>query len=281
MIIGEIYKKEELNILNLDAYVINVAHFSSPSSSYFTIEEAEEIIKESKKPVFLKLMPLYKDEDFLGLRNLLKRMKGIKGLIFQDLGLVSLIEEILPDAELIYDPRTFVTTKEDSLYFKNTNIHTLGLSTTLNLKELDQVLDGSDVSYMGHVFGFEEMFYSERKHFSNYKEEYGFLDLKDKYDVYLKEETRNDFYHALEDERGFYIFRDKKINMFDFLDHFKRCKYLFLERIFISDDEYKDAVNLFNGTITRDEFISIHKEKFDTGFLFREVGLLWGNKDEA
>ena len=45
MIIGEIYKKEELNILNLDAYVINVAHFSSPSSSYFTIEEAEEKIR--------------------------------------------------------------------------------------------------------------------------------------------------------------------------------------------------------------------------------------------
>ena len=50
MILAEIKSKSELNIINSDAIVINIAHFSSPSDSLISINEAKEIIKESTKP---------------------------------------------------------------------------------------------------------------------------------------------------------------------------------------------------------------------------------------
>lgn len=271
MILAEIKSKSELNIINSDAIVINIAHFSSPSDSLISINEAKEIIKESTKPVFLKLLPLYKDEDYKELENLFKEIKGISGIIFQDLGLISLKNKNIPDALMIYDSNNFITSSADSSFFKDDDVEALTLSTTLSLKEVDEVLKDTSFKYMVHTFGYIEMFYSYRKHFTNYSKEYNIINLKDDYDVYIKEESRDEYFRTLENDRGFYIFRDKKINLYDFLDHFKKCDYLLLDRIFINDEEYFDTVNLYKGLMERSEYISKYKEKFDTGFLFKIV----------
>ena len=186
MILAEIKSKSELNIINSDAIVINIAHFSSPSDSLISINEAKEIIKESTKPVFLKLLPLYKDEDYKELENLFKEIKGISGIIFQDLGLVSLKKKCLPDALMIYDSNNFITSSADSSFFKDDDADALTLSTTLSLKEVDEVLKDTSFKYMVHTFGYIEMFYSYRKHFTNYSKEYNIINLKDDYDVYIK-----------------------------------------------------------------------------------------------
>ena len=271
MILAEIKSKSELNIINSDAIVINIAHFSSPSDSLISINEAKEIIKESTKPVFLKLLPLYKDEDYKELENLFKEIKGISGIIFQDLGLISLKNKYIPDALMIYDSNNFITSSADSSFFKDDDVDALTLSTTLSLKEVDEVLKDESFSYMAHAFGYIEMFYSYRKHFTNYSKKYNIINLKDDYDVYIKEESRDEYFKTIENDRGFYIFRDKKINLYDFLDHFKKCDYLLLDRIFINDEEYYDTINLYKGLIERNKYINKYKEKFDTGFLFKIV----------
>ena len=277
MILGEIYKKEELNTFNLDGIIINISHFSSPTFSSLSIDEAKKIIKESTKPVFVKLMPLYKDEDYPSLKELFLNLDGIEGIIFQDLGLVTLKKELNLNYKMIYDSSTFITTSYDAPYFIGSGVDTLTLSTTLTLAETDNILKNSNASYMAHVYGYEEMFYSLRKHLSNYSKVYNFKDLKNKDNISLKEETRESLFKTLEDDYGFYIYRDKKINLFDFLDHYKRADYLFLNRIFISDTEYKDTIDLFKGIIKRDDYIKKYPEKFDTGFLFKQVGLLYGD----
>lgn len=277
MILGEIYKKEELNTFNLDGIIINISSFSSPTFSSFSIDDAKEIIKTSTKPVFVKLMPLYKDKDYPRLKELLLNLKGIKGIIFQDLGLATLKKELNLDYKMIYDPTTFITTSYDTSYFKGSGVDTLSLSTTLTMSETDNLLKDKDNSYMAHVYGYQEMFYSYRKHFTNYSKVYNFKDLKNKDNISLKEETRDALFKTLEDDYGFYVYRDKKINLFDFIDHYKDIDYMVLDRIFISDNEYKDTIDLFKGIIKRDDYIKKYPEKFDTGFLFKQVGLLYGD----
>ena len=42
-------------------------------------------------------------------------------------------------------------------------------------------------------------------------------------------------------------------------------------------EEYKDTIDLFKGIIKREDYIKKYPDKFDTGFLFKQVGLLYGD----
>ncbi|MCR5741543.1 MAG: U32 family peptidase [Gammaproteobacteria bacterium] len=271
MILAEIKGREELNTIKADGYIINISSFSYPSLISIPLDEALEIIKESDKPIFVKLMPMYKTSDYPKLTELFKSLKGVKGIIFQDLGLVPLKNKYLKDALMIYDSNNFITTSEDYNFFKGTGVDILTLSTTLSLSELDSIMKNINYSYMAHVYGYIEMFYSKRMHFTNYSNEYNHESLKGEGDLSLKEETRDVFFKTIEDEEGFHIYRDKCINLFDFKDHFSGCEYLMLDRIFIEDCEYYDSVNLFNGSLDRGEYVKKYSNKFDTGFLFKIV----------
>ena len=274
MILSELKSIKELNLNMADGYILNVSHLSSPSDITMSISEVNEVVKATSKPVFLKLNLLYMDKDYPSLEEVFKNVKGIKGIIFQDFGLIPLKNKYNKDLVMIYDSSNFITTSFDYLYFENSGVDTLTLSNTLTLKELDSVIN-APYSYASHVYGYQEMFYSYRKHFSNYSKEYGFKDLKDKYNISLKEETRDQLFKTVEDENGFYIFRDKLINVYDFMDHFKKCDYLILDRLFISDEEYLDTVKLYKGIMERCEYVSKYNAQFDTGFLFKNVGKLF------
>lgn len=274
MILSELKSIKELNFNMADGYILNVSHLSSPSDITMSISEVNEVVKATSKPVFLKLNLLYMDKDYSSLEEVFKNVKGIKGIIFQDFGLVPLKNKYNKDLVMIYDSSNFITTSLDYLYFENSGVDTLTLSNTLTLKELDSVIN-TPYSYASHVYGYQEMFYSYRKHFTNYSKEYGFKDLKNKYNISLKEETRDQLFKTVEDENGFYIFRDKLINVYDFMDHFKKCDYLILDRIFISDEEYLDTVKLYKGIMERCEYVAKYNAQFDTGFLFKNVGKLF------
>ena len=274
MILSELKSIKELNLNMADGYILNVSHLSSPSDITMSLDEVNEVVKATSKPVFLKLNLLYMDKDFDALESVFKNVKGIKGIIFQDFGLIPLKEKYNKDLVMIYGSSNFITTSLDYLYFKNSGVDTLTLSNTLTLKELDEVVN-TEYSYAAHAYGYQEMFYSYRKHFTNYSKEYGFKDLKDKYNISLKEETRDQFFKTVEYETGFYIFRDKLINIYDFLDQFKKCDYLILDRLFINDEEYLDTVKLYKGITSRSEYVSKYNAQFDTGFLFKNVGKLF------
>nr|MCR5564564.1 U32 family peptidase [Gammaproteobacteria bacterium] len=261
MILSELKSIKELNLNMADGYILNVSHLSSPSDITMSINKVNEVVKATSKPVFLKLNLLYMDKDYVSLEEVFKNVKGIKGMIFQDFGLIPLKEKYNKDLVMIYDSSNFITTSLDYLYFKNSGVDTLTLSNTLTLKELDEVVN-TDYSYAAHAYGYQEMFYSYRKHFTNYSKEYGFKDLKDKYNISLKEETRDQLFKTVEDENGFYIFRDKLINIYDFMDHFKKCDYLILDRLFINDEEYLDTVKLYKGITSRSEYISKYNSPF-------------------
>ena len=158
MILSELKSIKELNLNIADGYILNVSHLSSPSNITMSINEVNEVVKATSKPVFLKLNLLYMDKDYASLEEVFKNVKGIRGMIFQDFGLIPLKEKYNKDLVMIYDSSNFITTSLDYLYFKNSGVDTLTLSNTLTLKELDEVVN-TDCSYAAHAYGYQEMFY--------------------------------------------------------------------------------------------------------------------------
>ena len=273
MILIELYQKDEIKTMNADGYVVSVCDFSSPCLSPLKIEDINWLTSNTVKPVFLKLLPLYHDQDYAGLKKLLQDVRGIKGLIFEDLGLIPLVKELNIDYEMIYDPGTFNTVKEDALYFKNTRVACLTISREISLKEIDNMLvDNQEMDYAYHAYGYLPMFYSLRKHLDNFSHYEPIGDLNFRNDLSIKEETRQEHYPIYEDNYGFYVFRDKIQNIYDFVSHFSKIKYLILDRIFIDKETYQDVIDLYMNRMKRDDFLKNHPLKFDTGFLFKAVG---------
>ncbi len=271
----EIKSREELNTINSYGYVISV---SSVSSSPFniTLDDALDILNNSNgKNIYLKLNLLYHDKDYPIVLDYVKKMYPmLTGIIFQDLGLVTLFEQNNIKLDLIYDPGTFNTVYEDTLFFKDTSISTISLSREISLSEIDAFLKNKkEMCYLYHAYGHMLMFYSLRKHFTNFRlHEESFPIIKDDYNVYLKEETRNEFYPAYEDKHGFFIYRDEVINIYKYIDHFDNIDYLMLDRPYISDSEYKDTISLYNGLIDYTEYKKKYPDQTD-GYFFKVMGV--------
>jgi len=275
MIISYLFNKSEIEYMSLGFIVaLDKLSFKMPKS--FSVDEIKDIKNSTSKLVFLDLRPIYHEVDFDDLDNAIKELSNLDGFLFSDLGLYNLFKKYDVVDKAIYIPLTFNSTSYDIDFFYESGIHNLVLSSDLTKRRIDEILNSKDDSIYSYIgFGYPQIFYSYRKHFSNYDKYYKTNNnLKDSFDVTLKELTRNDFYHAIECDKGFRIFKDKLFNGIFDLD-INRFKYVFLDRIFVNDELYFDTVKLYNNELPKEEYLSRYKlDLFDNSILFNEVGLL-------
>ena len=94
-------------------------------------------------------------------------------------------------------------------------------------------------------------------------------------DITIKEETRNEHYKVIEDSRGFRIYKDKIFNSYKVIDKLNDDINLIINREFINDELYFDAISLFKKEMNYQDFINKYgDELFTDGYLFHETGLL-------
>ena len=280
MIITYLYDLSELNKMG-DVIVLNVKDYSFDNGHNFSVDEILDIKSKTEKKIFLSLTPLYHDKDFDGLEDVIKRLKDLDGFIFQDLGLIDIFLKLNITNKAIYAPETFITNHIDKEYFSVIGINKFLISREITLEDIKMILKFKGSSkYMYSAFGYQMLFYSYRPHLSNFKSKYNLKEnLKGNLNLSIKEETRCEFYRVIEDNLSFRIYKDKILNTFDDIKELP-LDMIILDRIFIDDDMYFDAVSLFKGELTQEEFYNKYsKDLFEKGYLYKETGLL--KEDEA
>lgn len=283
MILSELRKTDELDKLSTPGIILYEENLSCAFKDKFSISSIKEIKNKTDKKVFLSLMPLYHDNDYEKLKETISELQNLDGFFFQDLGLVSIFNELGIIDKAIYYPLTFINNYYDAYFLSEKfSLKHFQISKEITLSEIDEILlKNSNVCYSYSIFGYQNIFYSLRQHLSNYKEHVSLKeDLHNSFDLTIKEETRDEFYKVLEDKYGFYIFKDKIFLGFNYLKHFDKCEYLILNREFISDEMYFDTISLFNNDLPYDEYLKRYSICIDEGYLFKPVGLLKEKKDE-
>ena len=281
MILTYLYDINELNMMG-DAIVLSLKDYSFTHKKIYSIDEIKDIKNSVDKKVFLSITPLFHEDELDGLRYAIKELSNLDGYIFQDLGLVEIFKEFNILDKAIYAPETFITNHIDKDYFKNTGLNQFMISREITLNDIKTILDKKeDTKYLFQAFGYSMMFYSFRHHYSNFIKHYNLnLDLKDDFNLLIKEETRKEYYKAIEDNRGFRIYKDKIFSAYKELNEISP-DYVLLERVFINDDMYFDSVKLFKGEISIGDFYNKYdKHQFDNGYLYHEVGLLREDSNE-
>ena len=277
MILSYLYDLSEIEYM-ADIIVLTLKDYSFSHKKSFTVDEILDIKQKTNKKVFLSITPLFHEDELDDLKEIIKKLSVLDGFIYQDLGLVEIFNENNILNKTIYAPETFITNHQDKDYFKDSNINKFLISREITLNDIKAILDKKeDTEYMYQAFGYSMMFYSYRKHFKNYFNHYNEdVDLKNRFDISIKEENRNELYKAIEDNRGFRIYKDKILNAYIETKDLN-LDYILLERVFISDEMYFDAIKLFKGELSIGDFYKkYNKSNFDKGYLYHEVGLLKG-----
>jgi len=277
MILTYLYDLDELNKMG-DIIILNIKDYSFSLPKMYSISEAKELIsKYQDKKFIININPLYHNSELDKLKYLINELKDAYGFLFQDLGLVKYFKEFNILSKAIYAPETFITNEIDKEYFKQAGINNLLLSREITLNDINLIVKNKEnTKYFYSSFGYQMMFYSYRKHFSNFVNEYNLnLDLNNKFNISIKEDTRNELYKTIEDSRGFRIYRDKVFNAYNDIKDID-IDYLILDRIFIDDNMYFDTINLYKGLLSYNEYMKKYHDKVDSGYLYKEIGLLKG-----
>jgi len=243
-------------------------------------------IIDSKKEIYLLINKVIHEEDLLLLRKLLElaKEKEVSGIVVSDITAIIIAEELGIEDRIIYQPGTMNTNSFDNEYFFKKGIKGITLSKEITLEEIQKFFLNKkiELSIIGH--GYLDMFYSKRKLLTNYFIYKG-IDRKnivDNYDFRLKEEIRSESnYPILEDRFGTHIFRDKALESFmEFEILSQNINDFFLERIFIDDEEYYQALASYQNLKQAKAFLNKYGNHYNKGFYYLYTEKIKGELDE-
>ncbi|PKK95242.1 MAG: hypothetical protein CVV60_02270 [Tenericutes bacterium HGW-Tenericutes-5] len=243
-------------------------------------------IKSYGKDIYFLLNKMIHEDDIEAVKEILKIAQeiGVTGIVAGDITLMVLADEFGLKNKVIYQPGTMNTSSFDNEYFFLKQIKGITISKEITLEEIQKIFEikKTELSLIGH--GYLDMFYSKRKLISNYfiykNTSKNNIIGNDRFR--LKEEMRPDsFYPILEDEAGTHIFRDKALNSFDeFLELKKGLDDFFVERIFISDEEYYDSIAAYQDRDLVEGFLRKYHDNYNKGFYYQYTEKLKGDLNE-
>lgn len=279
---------EHLSQLGVDVFCLDTKYTTNKINVFTiqTIDKVKKITNTINKKLYVLINKIIHEEDLIDLQEFLLELKTIKvdGIIIYDLTVYVLAKKLGMEELIIYQPGTFNTDSFSKQYFSKKDILGITLSREITLEEINKIAESTyeiDLSLIIH--GYLDMFYSKRKLISRYLEHKGISgkDLINNYELRLNEEIRpNDFYPILEDEFGTHIFRSKKLISIDEFELLKKnINTFFLERIFMSDEEYYDSIRLYNNKISKSEYLEKYKD-YGSGFYYRRTEKVKGELNE-
>ncbi len=290
-IVARLKTKSEISLLSqlqVDVFYLDT-EFSIKSVKRFDFDEIKEITEEVTKlgkQTYISINKMIHQKDIEVLHDFLQKVKSINvsGIVINDFTVYVLAKEIGIENLVIYQPGSMNTDSYSAEYLREKGFKGMTISREITLSEIQNIIDNEDnleLSLVGH--GYLDMFYSLRKLLTNYAKhkKINGLEIRNNHDFRLNEEIRpDDFYPIIEEDYGTIIFRSKKLMSFDEMEHLLDISDFFIERNFMSDEEYHDSIRLYRNQISKEDFLSKYSD-YDSGFYYRPTEKLKGDYDES
>lgn len=270
------YEVEKLSDLGVDVFLLDVPKWTTKAISPFNDEDLIAVIKAIKKMnklVYILINKMIHEPDLQALEKSLSLYDklGVDGLVINDFSVYVLAEKLLLSDKVIYQPGTMNTNSFDVTYLEK-RIKGMTLSKEITLDEIKAMVGQQtkiQFSIVGH--GFIDMFYSKRKLISLYLDHKHIkgINVLNHTHFTIEEKTRPGiFFPIFEDDFGTHIFRDKKLESFHEIDVLKTSLTdFFIERIFMSDQEYYDAIQAYRDHEC-DAFLRKYGHEYHKGFYY-------------
>lgn len=237
-----------------------ITNFLFPLKDYCVGYPKTFQIEEIKEECYLYLNRILDSEAYESLREILKTLpSNIKGLVFEDFGVITLIKELNLKLELILYQTHFATNSQsvnENLEF----VDSIVISTDITKKEIASILASTKKPLVYVLYSLVPAMYSRRTLLKNFSDEF---QTEQKKIVTLEEKVSKKKFIAVENEYGTVLYHDKYLNgIDDCLD--ENIKFYWINPVLQEENFSRVLQEILNGTKTLEE-------TEDRGFLDKET----------
>ena len=225
---GDLEKLKIAFIYGADAVYFGGEMFSlragAGNLSIDEISEGLEFAHGMGKKCYMAINIFAHNEDIMPLKEYLEKIKnlGIDGFIVSDPGVIDLIQEVIPEAEIHLSTQANLTNYRTANFWYKMGVKRLVLARELTFKEIKEIRDNipADMELEAFVHGAMCISYSGRCLLSNFMIERdanrGMCAHPCRWKYSLVEEKRpGEYYPVEEDDRGTYIMNSRDLCMIE------------------------------------------------------------------
>lgn len=229
----------------ITAFLFALTDYTVGYVNTFTISEIEKIDVSNK---YLLINRLLECHDVDNLKELLKQIKTIKGIVYEDIAVYRLIKEFDLDVELIYFQNHFGTNSR-SINFWLERVDSMFLSNELTEEEIKDILAKVKKDVCLNVFGYNQIMYSRRNLLANWSREFN---IPYKNNNVLEEVSTKIKIRAMENKYGTVMYSENIFNGLKLLE-LEHIKFGYFNTTFMSHDEVMQVLNGQDNTLLCDD----------------------------
>lgn len=252
--------------------VVAPDQFAIANDHTFSNKQIEGLVRLCRNKdikIYVLVNQMIFDEDIERLENHLEWLKGLSvdGIYFADLAVYMLADKLGIKETLIYAPGMTVVNSEDVSEYVQLGIKGLELANELTLDEKLQIAHNNPHKVGIVISGYLLMSYSKRKVLSNYFREINKdINLEKKYDLRLKERTREGHMPVYEDANGSYIYSEYVFHSFKVMQELLKApfQYFRIDGIFLDMQLIEDLLDAYEAQVVgrMDNFLDFVETKY-------------------
>lgn len=255
--------------------VIGTPFFSVRNVHDFSVEELPLVKKECHKlglRMYVLVNRFFVEEELEALREHLQRLKDldVDGIYYGDEGVYQEAKALGIENRLIYNPDTLITNHSDVQYYLDEGISMVTISKEITLDEICAIAKKVQGECEVIIHGRLNMMHSKRNLLSNY---FSFLgkeeNIRNKMDLYLMEEHRDEHMPIVEDETGTHVFTGFTLSSFDEIKDMVHAgiRHFRIDGIFHDVDYVIEALKLYQSVLQDEvkgrEVFEAYKKKYE------------------
>ena len=240
------YRKAGINafLFALDGYSVGYNTYS--------IDEIKKIDVSNKYILINRLLDSFEVDS---LREVLKDLKDVTGIVYEDIAVYMICKELDLDIELIFFQNHFGTSLPEVNFWLD-RVDSMFISNEITIDEIKGILSGVKKDVCLHLYGYNQVMYSRRLLLSNWSEEF---DIPYKNTNIIVDKATKVKFRAMENEYGTVMYSENIFNGKELLD-LEHVKYYYINPIFIDHDMVMDFINNTNHSSDLEDDGFLHKE---------------------
>jgi len=247
-----------------DGIIIGVKDLSVNVNLYLTVDEINKL--NTSKEVFVALNKNMHNSDLENLENTMKNLKNIKAILYYDVAIVYIYNEMKPAYDLVWSQEHMTTSSVTCNYWYGKGVSYAYLAGDITLNEILNIKKQTSMKLIVPIFGYLPMFVSKRHLIKNYL---NCFDIEDDSKInYLKKEGKT---YPILDTNLTSVYSANILSSLNAYHELKKngIDYVTFNAFNLEEDKFKKALEIYEGRSS--EKIEDLFPNVDTGFLYKET----------
>ena len=182
-------------------------------------------------------------DDLAKLESILARLNKtyLKGVFFEDLGVLSILNKLSLEVEKIYFPNHFGTNYASINAFLERGLDSVVVSNEITKEEIALILEKVTKDVVIQVYGYNQIMYSRRNLITNYNKEFN---LQVSLENTITEKVTKKALKIKENQYGTVIFDENIYNNLELLEFSSHIKFYYINTSFLTILDIEKALKM-------------------------------------